>query len=94
MLALHTRLSLAAAALSRPPAPLPRRGEHHQRHPAPAPLPPDARPVARQTVELLRACDLVKFARQEVGETQGRERAEAARRLAGEWESHLRRRRR
>jgi hypothetical protein len=46
-------------------------------------------PLARQTVELLRACDLVKFARLEVGETQGRARAEAARRLAGEWESHL-----
>ncbi len=46
-------------------------------------------PLVRQTVELLRICDLVKFARQEVGETQGRERAEAARRLGGEWESHL-----
>jgi hypothetical protein len=46
-------------------------------------------PLARQTVELLRACDLVKFARQEVGEAQGRERAETARRVAGEWESHL-----
>jgi hypothetical protein len=43
----------------------------------------------RQTVELLRACDLVKFARQEVGETQARERAEAARRIAGEFETHL-----
>jgi hypothetical protein len=46
-------------------------------------------PLTRQTVELLRICDLVKFARQEVGETQGRERAEAARRLGEEWESHL-----
>lgn len=46
-------------------------------------------PLTRQTVELLRACDLVKFARQEVGEAQGRERAEAARRVAGEWESQL-----
>ncbi len=46
-------------------------------------------PLARRTVELLRACDLVKFARQEAGEAQGRERAEAARRVAGEWESHL-----
>jgi hypothetical protein len=46
-------------------------------------------PLTRQTVELLRACDLVKFARQPVGESQGRERAEAARRIAGEWESHL-----
>jgi hypothetical protein len=46
-------------------------------------------PLTRQTVELLRACDLVKFARQEVGEAQGRERTEAARRVAGEWESQL-----
>ncbi|MFL6260100.1 MAG: hypothetical protein ACJ76Y_10335 [Thermoanaerobaculia bacterium] len=46
-------------------------------------------PLTRQTVELLRACDLVKFARLEVGEAQGRARAEAARRIAGEWESHL-----
>ncbi len=46
-------------------------------------------PLVRQTVELLRACDLVKFARQEVGAAQGHERAEAARRAAGEWESHL-----
>jgi hypothetical protein len=46
-------------------------------------------PLVRQTVELLRVCDLVKFARQDVGETQGRERAEAARRIAGEWESQL-----
>jgi len=46
-------------------------------------------PLTRQTVELLRSCDLVKFARQEVGETLGRERAEAARRIAGEWEAHF-----
>jgi hypothetical protein len=46
-------------------------------------------PLVRQTVELLRVCDLVKFARQDVGETQGRERAEAARRIAGEWEAQL-----
>jgi hypothetical protein len=46
-------------------------------------------PLVRQTVELLRACDLVKFARQEVGETQAGERMEAARRTAGEFESHL-----
>jgi hypothetical protein len=46
-------------------------------------------PLVRRTVELLRACDLVKFARQEVGETQSRERAEAARRVAREWEAHL-----
>lgn len=46
-------------------------------------------PLVRQTVELLRACDFVKFARQEVGETQARERAETARRLAGEFEAQL-----
>ncbi len=46
-------------------------------------------PLVRQTVELLRVCDLVKFARQEGGETLGRERAEAARRLGSEWEAHL-----
>jgi hypothetical protein len=46
-------------------------------------------PLVRQTVELLRACDLVKFARQEVGETQAKERAETARRLAGEFEAQL-----
>ncbi|HEV2851720.1 MAG TPA: hypothetical protein VHC97_02845 [Thermoanaerobaculia bacterium] len=46
-------------------------------------------PLARQTVELLRACDLVKFARQEVGETLTRERAETARRLAAEFEARL-----
>jgi hypothetical protein len=46
-------------------------------------------PLVRQTVELLRACDLVKFARQEVGETQAKDRAETARRLAGEFEAQL-----
>lgn len=46
-------------------------------------------PVVRQTVELLRACDLVKFARQDVGETLSRERAEAARRIAGDFEVQL-----
>jgi hypothetical protein len=42
--------------------------------------------LVRQTVELLRGCDLVKFARQEVGETRGRERVAAARQLAGDLE--------
>ena len=46
-------------------------------------------PLVRQTVELLRACDLVKFARQEVGETQTRERTEAARRIAADFEHQL-----
>jgi hypothetical protein len=45
--------------------------------------------VARQSVELLRACDLVKFARQDVDPLKARERVETARRLAGELESHL-----
>jgi hypothetical protein len=47
-------------------------------------------PVARQVIELLRACDLVKFARQEVSEARGRERAEAALQLAGNIEKHVR----
>ncbi len=46
-------------------------------------------PVVRQTVELLRSCDLVKFARQDVGETLARERAEAARRIGGDFEVQL-----
>lgn len=40
-------------------------------------------PLVRQAVELLRACDLVKFARLEVGEEISRERIETARRIAG-----------
>jgi hypothetical protein len=43
-------------------------------------------PLVRQTVELLRACDLVKFARLEVGETRGRERLATARQLARDLE--------
>lgn len=46
--------------------------------------------LVRRTVELLRACDLVKFARQEVGESQGRERVAAARQLARELDEHVR----
>jgi hypothetical protein len=45
--------------------------------------------VARQSVELLRACDLVKFARQDVNPLKARERVETVRRLAGELEGHL-----
>jgi len=45
--------------------------------------------LSRQMLELLRACDLVKFARQEVGETQTRERTEAALRIATEFENQL-----
>jgi hypothetical protein len=47
-------------------------------------------PLVRQAVELLRACDLVKFARQEVGEERSRDRLEAARRMSGEIEERLR----
>jgi hypothetical protein len=47
-------------------------------------------PLVRQTVELLRGCDLVKFARQEVGETRGRERVAAARQLARDIEKRVR----
>jgi hypothetical protein len=46
-------------------------------------------PLVRLAVELLRACDLVKFARQDVDEPRARERVAAARRLAQELESHL-----
>ncbi len=46
-------------------------------------------PLARQAVELLRACDLVKFARQDADPLKARERVETARRLAGELEAHL-----
>jgi hypothetical protein len=44
-------------------------------------------PLARQTVELLRACDMVKFARQEVGAERTRERVDTALRVAGEYEA-------
>ncbi len=46
-------------------------------------------PLVRQTVELLRGCDLVKFARQEVNEARARERMEGTLRVAREFESHL-----
>jgi hypothetical protein len=47
-------------------------------------------PLVRRTVELLRACDLVKFARQEVGEERARERIGLAREIAREIEAHAR----
>jgi hypothetical protein len=47
-------------------------------------------PLVRQAVELLRACDLVKFARQPVGEDRSRERLEAALRIGEEIEERLR----
>lgn len=46
-------------------------------------------PLARHTVELLRACDLVKFAHLPVGEAQVRERLAAARRLGQDFETYL-----
>jgi hypothetical protein len=82
MLRLHTRLSLALRQyLSRAlavPALESTTSEVYRRlvgRRVPAPL-------VRQAVEVLRACDLVKFARQEVGATLGHERVTAARRLA------------
>lgn len=90
MLRLHTRLSLAfrhylSRALS-VPAPESTTSEVHRlllarRLPA---------PLVRQTIELLRACDLVKFARQEVGETLGRERVATARRIAFDLDRRMR----
>lgn len=47
-------------------------------------------PLVRQLVELLRACDLVKFARQEAGEERARERLAAARQLGRETETWAR----
>lgn len=44
-------------------------------------------PLVRQTVELLRACDMVKFARQEVGDARTRERLDAARQLGRDYET-------
>lgn len=45
--------------------------------------------AARRLVELLRACDLVKFARQEVGAERTRERIGAAREVAREVELYV-----
>ena len=47
-------------------------------------------PMVRQAVELLRSCDLVKFARLEVDEELSRQRIDTARRTAGEIEERLR----
>jgi hypothetical protein len=86
---LHTRLSLALRTyLGRTlafPATESTTSEIHRRLLArrlPAAL-------VRRTVELLRACDLVKFARQEVGGTVSRERLGAAREIGGELAGHL-----
>ncbi|HSS48935.1 MAG TPA: hypothetical protein VLX28_08310 [Thermoanaerobaculia bacterium] len=89
MLALHTRLSLALRRYLGRRLPFPavesttaeiQRQLLSRRMPG---------PIARQAVELLRGCDLVKFARQDVEPLKARERVETARRLAGELESHL-----
>jgi hypothetical protein len=89
MVRLHTRLSLALrrylGRALRVPAPESTTSEVHRllvarRLPA---------PLVRQTVELLRACDLVKFARQEVGTERGQERAAAARQLGRDIKKHV-----
>jgi hypothetical protein len=89
MVALHTRLSLALRRYLGRRLPFPAvesTTSEIQRQLLSRRMPG---PLVRQTVELLRACDLVKFARQEVGETAGRERAETVRRIAGELEAYL-----
>jgi hypothetical protein len=89
MLALHTRLSLALRRYLGRRLPFPavesttaeiQRQLLSRRMPG---------PIARQAVELLRACDLVKFARQDVESGRAQERVATARRLAGELEAHL-----
>lgn len=47
-------------------------------------------PLVRRAVELLRACDLVKFARQEAGPERTRERLGVAREIGREIDAHLR----
>lgn len=47
-------------------------------------------PLVRQSVDLLRACDLVKFARQEVDPERSRERLDSARRLGMEIDERTR----
>lgn len=89
MIAMHTRLSLALRRYLGRRLPFPAvesTSSEIQRQLLSRRMPG---PLVRQTVELLRACDLVKFARQEVAETQARERAETVRRIAGEFETHL-----
>jgi hypothetical protein len=45
--------------------------------------------LPRRAVEILRGCDLVKFARQEVGRERSRERLDAARTVAAELERYV-----
>ncbi|MES1244032.1 MAG: hypothetical protein ABUT39_20685 [Acidobacteriota bacterium] len=47
-------------------------------------------PLVRQSVDLLRACDLVKFARQEVDPERSRERLDSARRIGTEIDERTR----
>jgi hypothetical protein len=89
MLALHTRLSLALRRYLGRRLPFPAvesTTAEIQRQLLFRRLPGT---LARQGVELLRACDLVKFARQDVDPARAQERVAAARRLAGELEAHL-----
>jgi hypothetical protein len=89
MLALHTRLSLALRRYLGRRLPFPAvesTTSEIQRQLLFRRLP---RPVAHPAVELLRGCDLVKFARQDVDRQRGQERVATARRLAGELEVHL-----
>ena len=89
MLALHTRLSLALRRYLGRRLPFPAvesTTAEIQRQLLFRRLPGT---VARQAVELLRACDLVKFARQDVDPAKAQERLATARRLAGELENHL-----
>jgi len=86
---LHTRLSLALRHyLGRTllfPAEESTTSEVHRRLLArqlPAPL-------VRRSVELLRGCDLVKFARQEVPEERSRERLEATRTIGRDLDTYL-----
>jgi hypothetical protein len=89
MLALHTRLSLALRRYFGRRLPFPAvesTTSEIQRQLLSRRMPG---PLVRQTIELLRACDLVKFARQEVAAARGRERTTSALRIARELEAHL-----
>ncbi|HEV8577681.1 MAG TPA: hypothetical protein VGX68_01255 [Thermoanaerobaculia bacterium] len=89
MIALHTRLSLALRRYLGRRLPFPAlesTTSEIQRQLLSRRMPG---PLVRQAVELLRACDLVKFARQEVAEARARERADEALRIGREFESHL-----
>jgi hypothetical protein len=89
MIALHTRLSLALRRYLGRRLPFPAvesTTSEIQRQLLSRRMPG---PLVRQAIELLRACDLVKFARQEVAEARARERTESALRIARDLESYL-----